>query len=258
MTSVSLFIHSTGTTPQMWAGVPEEVTAGTVRLAPANLGYPPHAPLGPGDRCDAARDAAALLAALPEDASEVHLYAHSYGGAVALRLLPLLGARARSVFLYEPVLFGALSRDPTADAGARAEADFFAANPWFLEDPDRGGGDEWLHTFIDYWNRPGSFAAMPPAMQQFLRAVRFKMFQEVRSVFHDFTSYDQPALRGVHATVAVGARSPHASRAMAHALERHNPGVRVLDAGKTGHMGPLTHPPLVHAAMRAHRAAIKP
>ena len=134
----------------------------------------------------------------------------------------------------------------------------FGDHPWFLKDDARGGTDPWLEVFIDYWNRPGSYAALPAPMKAFLLGVGWKMFQEVRTCFTAFESFEQPELRGIHATVAMGSRSPRASRAMAQALARANPGLRLAEVQGTGHMAPITHAPLLHAAMRAHAAAVSP
>ena len=134
----------------------------------------------------------------------------------------------------------------------------FRDHPWFLRNDARGGTEPWLEVFIDYWNRPGSYAALPAPMKAFLLEVGWKMFQEVRTCFTAFESFGQPALRGLHATVAMGTRSPRASRAMAQALARANPGLGLVEVQGTGHMAPITHAPLLHAAMRAHAAAVSP
>lgn len=256
MAAVSLFLHSTGTTPQLWATVPDEVAAGVGRLAPANLGYPPNPPLRRGQPGGAAADAAHLLASLGDE-GEVHLYGHSYGGVVALHLLRSLGARVRSVFLYEPVLFGALARHAGSDALAIADANAFRDHPWFLGDEERGGTDAWLEVFIDYWNRPGSWAALPDPARAFLRSVGWKMFQEVRSCFHDFETFEHPGLRGIPVTLAMGSRSPRASRAMVQALALENPGARLVELQGTGHMAPLTHARLLNEALREHAARVR-
>jgi pimeloyl-ACP methyl ester carboxylesterase len=52
--------------------------------------------------CDASADAREVMKAIPDDAKDIHVYAHSYGGVVALDLLPRLAGRVRSMFLYEP------------------------------------------------------------------------------------------------------------------------------------------------------------
>jgi hypothetical protein len=61
-----------------------------------------------------------------------------------------------SVFLYEPVLFGALANATTLDKEAAAQARAFIDHPWFTRDDEKGGTEAWLEFFIDYWNKPSS------------------------------------------------------------------------------------------------------
>ncbi|MFO0727880.1 MAG: alpha/beta hydrolase [Myxococcota bacterium] len=254
MRAISLLLHSTGTTPSMWDGVPSEVLSGTARIAPTNLGVPPNPPLLRGQPGGAAEDAAHALAAIPDDAEVIDLYGHSYGAVLALDLLPRLGSRVRSIFLYEPVLFGALARSPDVDPAAAEEARAFRDHPWFLRDEERGGTEAWIELFIDYWNRPGSWARMPEAQRAETIAVGWKMYQEVRSCFLDARSFEAIILGAPTVTLAVGERSPAASRAMSAALARRNPGAVLFEVVGTGHMGPLTHPDRVRPALLDHAA----
>lgn len=255
MTAATLFLHSTGTTPKLWDGVPEAGWAGSERVAPPNIGVPPRPPLPRGQPFAVQEDVAAALAAV-EGFDVVHLVGHSYGGVLALKLLPLLGARARSLFLYEPVLFGALVLDPApSDQAAAAEARALFEHPWFLSDEARGGTDPWIELFIDYWNRPGSWARMPPEQQAFTRALGWKMYLEVRACFLDQEPFEQHRLQGIFTTLAMGERSPRASRAMQRRLAELNPEARLVEVAKTGHMAPLTHPALVHQALLDHVGA---
>src|SRR5262249_30646775 len=161
-----------------------------------------------------------------------------------------LGARLRSMCLLEPVLFGALyrARRETDDDAAAEEARGFFEHPWFLHDAERGGTDAWLEGFIDYWNRPGPWARLPPAQQDPLRAVGWKMFQEVRACVYAFDSFADARLPEVPCTLVVGTRSTRASRAMTRAVAAESPHARVVEI-EAGHMAPVTHPALVHAAM---------
>jgi pimeloyl-ACP methyl ester carboxylesterase len=245
-----LFIHSTGTLPTMWDAAPAELLGGMRVVRPANLGYPPNPPLPRGAPFSIDDDLRHVAAQVPAD-GPVHVVAHSYGGLVALRLLLVLGARVASVFLFEPVLFGALTRSSRADAAVVAEANGFLHHEWFLVDEERGGSDAWLEIFIDYWNRPGSWARMPEPMKAFTRSVGWKMFQEVRSVFHDGSRFEDHAI-AAPLTLVKAARSPRASRAMVDELARVNPHATVDDLADTGHLAPLTHPPLLARALASH------
>ena len=56
------------------------------------------------------------------------------------------------------------------------QARSFGEHPWFLHDLEKGGRAEWLEVFIDYWNKPGSWArASAPvtvSMRSFGKALR--------------------------------------------------------------------------------------
>jgi pimeloyl-ACP methyl ester carboxylesterase len=246
-----LFLHSTGTSPLMWAAVPGDVTKDRARLTPAHLGYPPNPALARGERAGVDEDAAHVAGAVPDDVARIDVVAHSYGGFVAARLVPRLGGRLRSLFLYEPVLFGALARDEAADPAAVRAARELAEHPWFLRDEARGGTDPWLEIFIDYWNRPGSWARMPEPLKEQTRALAWKMSQEVRSCFLAPQRFEDLAV-SVPITLAMGTRSPKTSRAMAARIAAVNPQAKLVELEGAGHMAPLTHAPLVHEALRRH------
>src|SRR5687767_13499687 len=110
-----LFVHSTGTFPLMWAAVPPEAIGGLPAIFPANLGYPPHPPVARGERVALTDEVAHLLGHVPAAVERLHVVAHSYGATVALAALPQLRGRLASLFLAEPVLFGALAKDPSTD-----------------------------------------------------------------------------------------------------------------------------------------------
>lgn len=253
--ALSLFLHSTGTGPFLWEAVPAAVTEGTQKLAPTNLGYPPNEILAAGTKVGARDDADHIAKLLPVDAGEIHLFAHSYGGLVALELLRSLGDRVRSMYLYEPVLFGALvhDRDEAMDPGASADAEAMFAHPWFLTDAERGGTDPWLEFFIDYWNKPGSWQRMPAPMQDYARLTGRKMFQEVRSCFFDAISLGAYPFGAAKTTLVMGERSPRTSREMARALHRRNPGARLVELPKGAHMTLLTNPAAVNDSLLDHR-----
>ena len=250
-----LFIHSTGTGPFLWAGVPDAALGGREKLLPANLGYPPNAPVERGRTVVAQDDAAEVVKAVPQATTRVHLVAHSYGALVALHAVPALAGRLVSVFLYEPVLFGALAASSDADPEAVAQARSFGAHPWFLHDVDKGGRAEWLEMFIDYWNRPGSWSKMPDPMRELSLALGWKMFQEVRACFFDETPFDGLRL-SAPSTIAFGDRTTRASRAMSRALARSQPGARLVELSGINHMAPLTQPARVHEELARHMSSI--
>jgi len=253
---VVLFIHSTGTGPFLWASVPDAAIGGRKKLLPANVGYPPNDPVERGRVITAKDDAAEVLKAVPDATAHVHVVAHSYGALVALHAMAALEGRLTSMFLFEPVLFGALASSRDAEPEAAAQARAFAAHPWFLHDPDKGGRAEWLEMFIDYWNRPGSWSKMPAQMQELSLALGWKMFQEVRACFFDETPFDDWKV-DVPTTVALGERTTVASRAMSRTFARGRPNVALVEIAGVGHMAPLTHAAKVHEEVARHFARLE-
>jgi pimeloyl-ACP methyl ester carboxylesterase len=259
-----VFVHSTGTGPILWAGVPEEVLGGRRKLTPSNLGYAPSPLIERGVRVAAKDDATHLLKAIEKE-DRIHLVAHSYGAFVALLMMHDLGDRLASLFMYEPVLFGALGKniDEAAkiDPAAAEQARSFLSDPSFLEDEEKLGRSEWLEVFIDYWNRPGSWSRMPQAMREQQLAVGWKMSQEVRSAFFDNSSFDEWPIDTVPTTIMFGQRTTAASRAMSQLLARE-PGksgamranVTLVEAPGIGHMAPLVAPAAVYAEIGRHLA----
>ncbi|MBX3208688.1 MAG: alpha/beta hydrolase [Labilithrix sp.] len=247
-----LFLHSTGTGPFLWAGVPDAAIGARSRLLPANLGYPPNPLVERGRVVTPADDAVEVLRSVPAGV-RVHVVAHSYGALVALHAIRTAPERFASVFFFEPVVFGALASAEDAGPEASEEARSFAAHPWFLHDGEKGGRAEWLEAFIDYWNRPGSWSKMPEPMRELSLMLGWKMFQEVRACFLDETPFDAWTLPGP-TTIAVGERTTSASQAMSRRLARGRANVTLVGVPGVGHMAPLTHATKVHEELARHMA----
>jgi pimeloyl-ACP methyl ester carboxylesterase len=249
-----LFIHSTGTGPSLWASVPDAAIGGRRRVAPPNLGYAPAEPVPRGRIVTAQDDAAHVVRAVPRDAERVHVVAHSYGCLVALHALGLLGPRLASLFLYEPVIFGGDSVGnewPTI-----ANAPELVDRTWIMTDEERGGREEWLEIFIDYWNRPGSWSHMLPAMRESCIAAGWKMFQEVHAVYMERTPFDAWQLP-MPTTVGVGTLTTPAARAMAHGLAKDRANVTLVEVPDASHMAPLMTPRRVHEQIARHFARLE-
>lgn len=256
MRDAVLFIHSTGTMPSMWQPLIKAAALPATVLSPANLGYPPNAPLARGSDFHWSQDAAHLRAQIPAEAERVHLVAHSYGGLLAYKLALELGPRLGSLWQYEPVMFGSLQLErANADADTAKELDWFYEHEWFIADAARGGTAEWQEIFIDYWNRPGAWQSMPAPMQQAMLAVGWKMYQEVRATSGDATPFYAYRLTAP-VTLAVGSRSPASPRAMAQALVRESPQTRIDVVEGVGHMGPLLKPMALLDSFKRHFDAV--
>lgn len=122
---------------------------------------------------------------------------------------------------------------------------------WVVSDDTRGGTDEWLAVFVDYWNGPGAFAKLTESAKAPMRAFGWTMFQEVRATALDDVPFDAYRI-DVPCTLAHGAISPLASQQMVSALARVNPEARIESHEGLGHMAPLSRPRPVAASIEAH------
>lgn len=253
--AVALCIHSTGLGPFMWGKLRSAVPKSIAFLAPSNLGYPPHPFMERGTPFTIEDDIAHLLRAVPPEAEAVHLVSHSYGGLVALTLAQRLGARVKSLWLFEPTCFGAVARvrhtlDPVTDA----DVAHFVDDPRFVGDDAWGGSEPWLAKFVDYWNAPGAWAGLSESSRAFQGRLGWKMYREAAQVMGSqaFEAYrvDAPL------TLVHGGKSPPAITPMIEGLASVNPQAIVETFPELPHMAPLTQPGAVAPSLAGHFARV--
>jgi pimeloyl-ACP methyl ester carboxylesterase len=179
-----------------------------------------------------------------------HLVGHSYGGSVALQLACEQKQRVASMCLFEPVTVGLLPlHEERYDDIRRVLSAVDARAPTAPREAAR--------IFIDFWNGPGGFDALPAYRQD-------RFVAQIGKVRLDFRGLRSATIspRGLGAlTMPVAlfesAGSPLAPRHVIHALSGVLPNAtHTLLEG--GHMVPITHAPevnpLIAAFVRAHAA----
>lgn len=255
MSDIALFVHSTGVGPFMWNKLLVDLPAGIAPLTPTNRGYSLPDLIPRGQVVSVADEVAHLKAQIPAGTTGVHLVGHSYGGLVALTLALDADVPLKSIWLYEPVLFGSLR--PLVDtlpADAAQQVREFTEQPDRFLDASTGGQDAWLENFVDYWNQPGAWASMSDKAKAMARLVGWKMFQEVRMVFEEPQPFDAYQLR-VPMTLVSGERTQPPAREMVRHLAAVNPHAQVVELQGQGHMGVVGAPDAVRPTLQAHWAA---
>jgi pimeloyl-ACP methyl ester carboxylesterase len=221
-------------------------------VTPDLLGSGDNPPWPDGAPFDFREDVAAVGALIDALGEPAHVVGHSYGGLLALTLARERPERVRSLAVYDPVAFGVLhATGDTAglDDLARAEA-----QPIFLDDAV-GGGEAWFEAFVDYWNGPGSWRALPaPSRGAFLRIGR-KVYGEVRSLLADRTPPSAYAAITAPALLLGGERSPVAAQRVLALLAGAIPRAVARTVRGAGHMGPISHAAEVNALLVEHIAA---
>jgi pimeloyl-ACP methyl ester carboxylesterase len=217
--AIAVDLHGYGTTPE-WAG------PGPMRLA----------------------DGGALLRrACAPCAEPVHVIAHSFGGAVALRWALEYPERVASLTLIEPACFFLLQhlgfRAAEALDAIRRVADGFratGADPAFA-----------MRRFYDYWNGSGTWSALPDGRRQTLLARHAQVGRDFAAIFAErFSPYalrrlSQPTL------VVTGTESPPAALLTSEIIADATPGALSASVPGAGHMLPVTHPAGLIAILRA-------
>ena len=145
MAEVALFVHSTGTGPFMWTKLLAQRPEGLTPLTPSNRGYSLADMVPRGQPLTLADEVAHLRAQIPDGTTALHLGGHSYGGLAALTLALDSTLPVRSVWLYEPVLFGALRAEmPTLPEDAAADVRGLFDGEHSMLDDKTGGLAPWL------------------------------------------------------------------------------------------------------------------
>ncbi len=252
MQDAVVFLHSTGTGPFMWKRFLSAVPEGMQVVTPTNRGYAPDDLFTHGQPFEIDMDLAHVKTQLPPHATGLHLVAHSYGGLLALTLALDAQLPVKSIWLYEPVLFGSMkliTHDMAPETAAEVQALY--ERPDFIGHESEGGNEAWLERFVDYWSEPGVWAAMPDKVKQLNRTVGWKMFQEVRSqalLFRPVSDYHY----AVPMTLVHGGLSPRPAGEMVRQLARHNPQSHLETLGGLGHMAVVTQADAVLPSFKAH------
>lgn len=246
-----VMLHSGGMSSRQWKKLGDVLSATHRVVAPDFLGSGSNPPWPEGERFDFTMDVDAVAKILAEIGQPVHLVGHSYGGLVAMTLARRAPASIRSIAVYDPVAFGVLhaaNDGPGLTDLARNDTPIFF-------DTERGGTDPWFEVFVDYWNGPGTWRAMPePARQSFLQVGR-KVFFEVYSLLQDRTTASAYAPIQAPALFLTGEASPMAAKRVVALLAEAMPRGRVVQVEGAGHMGPITNANFVNEAIRDHIAS---
>lgn len=242
-----MLVHSGGFTSRQWRRLAAALAPTHQVLSPDLLGYGASGPWPLGEPFHFRQDVARLESLLGDDPAPVHVVGHSYGGFLGLKLALARPAAVRSLALFEPVAFGVL--DETADADARHILGLVPSS----YEPGADGVDEgWLAKFVDWWNGPGAWAALPDETQASFRSVGWKLSQEVATLTVDRTDRATYGAIGAPTLLLGGARSPLPERRVLENLAAALPRAALQIFEDMGHMGPITHAAVVNAAIVAH------
>lgn len=241
-------LHSNASSSSQWRGLMELLAPSFHVLAPDSWGSG-RSPDWPSDRVITLRDEAALIEpVLAKAGAPLALVGHSYGAAIALVAALANPGRVRALALYEPTLFSLLAQEQPPSNDGEGILGAVARASAALEAGDR---DAAARHFIDYWMDEGAWTQTPEPRKPAIAA----SVVNVRRWAHALTTEPAPlaAFRTLDIPVLymMGRRSTVSAHGVARLLTKTLPRVEVVQFEKLGHMGPVTHPEPVNAAIGA-------
>ena len=247
MKGLVLCIPSFASSARQYRGL-EKRLAGRFQVVAADLYGHGERAAWDGHRRFTLGDEAAFFEALLPDEPPVHLVGHSYGGAVALRIAATNRTRVRSLVLYEPAIWGTLSElcwnePPTLEIEAVRDDT--------LRLLEAGRVAAAAERFIDYWAGEGAWAATPEDRRPRLLAAIRSLRESWPATFAE--RWSPSALRSldVPCLLLTGTRSTAAARHAVKLLRELLGNAQLVALEELGHMGPVTHPERVDAAIEA-------
>lgn len=239
-------LHSNASSSSQWRGL-MELLAPRFRVLAADSYGAGKSPEWPSDRQISLADEVALIEPVLRDAgSPLTLVGHSYGAAIALRAAVDRPERVRTLVLYEPTLFSLVDAEapaPNATAGIRqAVVDASLAL-------DAGDRDRAAAAFIDYWMGEGTWQRMPEPRRQPIAASVVNVRRWAHALLTEPTPLQAFRALDVPVLFLLGEKTTASARGVARLLVAALPRVEVLEFDELGHMGPVTHPERVNAAI---------
>jgi pimeloyl-ACP methyl ester carboxylesterase len=244
-------LHCNASSSAQWRELSDRL-AGRFRVRAPDLYGSGRSPEWLSDRVITLRDELDLITPLLQSCTAPFaLVGHSHGGAVALLAALQHPERVRALVLYEPTLFALVDAAQPPPNGVDGIRHVVVAAGAAL---DAGEPDTAARHFIDFWSGEGTWQAMPAERKPAITASVANVRRWGHALFGEPTPLAAFAALRMPVLYLIGGRSPRPAHAVAEVLLPALPQAKVVTFPELGHMGPLTHPQVVHAAIAAFLA----
>jgi pimeloyl-ACP methyl ester carboxylesterase len=257
-------LHCSGSGAGQWRSLAKALGPDYEMVAPEHYGCVQTGPWTGSHVFTLADEAARTIALIDGTDRKVHLVGHSYGGGIALHIAARRQDRIASLALYEPSAFHLLKAKETVKGAAEATAlaeTALAEIEAITRETGNGIVTGDYHgaaaRFVDYWSGPGTWTAMPPSVREALVRWAPKAPLDFAALLGETTPLSDYAELRCPILILRGQRAPAPTRIIAETLGQL-PTARLLVVDGAGHMGPVTDPAPVNAAIVRHLTDIQP
>jgi pimeloyl-ACP methyl ester carboxylesterase len=242
-------LHCSGAAAGQWRALGESLGAGYRLIAPEHYGCDRTGPWSGAHAFTLADEAKRTIALIDGSTDKVHLVGHSYGGGVALHVALARPGRIASLTLYEPSAFHLLK--VMGEPGAAAFEEIAAVAYEVGHGVTTGDYARAAIGFVEYWGGAGAWAALRPSVQAALTRWIPKAPLDFRALMSEPTPLVAYTVLPMPVLLLRGEHAPRPTRLIADTLAMWLPNARLALIEGAGHMGPLTHPDIVNAAIIA-------
>lgn len=244
-----LFVPGSYSTPAAWKPVQRLLPPQWRFVATSLCGYGQTVETRRAGDADMSHELRVLETVAWRAPGPVHLVGHSFGGTVALAAALSGQIEVASLALFEANPLALLHHHGHADlhTATRRMSETFELAVTHAEHDAPG-------RIIDFWGGAGSFAAMPPAVQDYCRQTAAANVLDWHTDFgYDFSGADLARL-GMPVLLVRGEQANPAMVAMTQVLADHLPQARTAVVGGASHFLISTHPQDCAALLAAHLA----
>ncbi|HEX7045264.1 MAG TPA: alpha/beta hydrolase [Burkholderiales bacterium] len=242
-----VLVHGSASSGAQWRATAERLSGRYRVLAPDLCGYGTSANWPGRSAFHLEHEAEIVRRLLEFTGGPAHMVGHSYGGAVALHVARRHGDSLRSLTLIEPAAFHLLR-----SADRRAAAEIAQAAACLRRALASGEFVRGFGLFVDYWNGPGTWAAISADKQASMARRLPKVILDFHAAFNEPGGLDDLRSLAVPTLLLYGTRSPPPARRICALLARALPHARLAAIEGAGHMSPVTHRPAVETLLTAH------
>jgi pimeloyl-ACP methyl ester carboxylesterase len=232
-------LHCSGADASQWQSLARALEEKFEVLTPEHFGSKSRGPWTGEHAFTLADEAFATLTHIDETSDNIHLVGHSYGGDVALNAALHRPDRIASMVLYEPAAFHLLRQ--MQERGAAAYAEIASLARYIGKGLLSGDYRSAVAKFVDYWNGPGAWRAMPPGLQKTLLRWAPKGPLDFQASINEPTPPSAYSTLTCPVLILRGEHSPRPSCVVAQCLAELLPNSKLAVVPGAGHMGPISH-----------------